>query len=139
MSKVWDTYISRATLAFTLTTIFAAFYDFLNDKIQIDYLFIFVSLGFIVLLEIIDYFLSKLTLKSRMAYHFTEFSTMYICFLAFAYWGNWFRFSFGNITIFSIIFLLIFLLMHLYYYIVLRTDAAAINQKLMQKNSNERG
>ena len=133
MNKVWNTYISRVALTFTLAVIFTVLFNLINGNTQGDYVFLLELLGFITFIEIIDYLLTKFSFKSRVAYLSLEFTTMYICFLVFSFWGHWFNFTGVGIILFSFIFLILFLLVHLYYYFALKSEAETINNKLIKR------
>ena len=133
MNKVWNTYISRVTLTFTLSVLFTVIFNLINRNTQGDYIFLLKLFGFIAFIEIIDYLLTKFSFKSRLAYLSLEFTTMYFCFLVFSFWGHWFNFTGVGIILFSFIFLILFLLVHLYYYFALKSEAETINNKLIKR------
>ena len=56
MNKVWNTYISRVALTFTLAVIFTVLFNLINSNTQGDYLFLLELFGFIAFM----YFMSLL-------------------------------------------------------------------------------
>ena len=133
MNKVWNTYISRVALTFTLAVLFTVLFNLINGNTQGDYIFLLELFGFITFIEILDYLLTKFSFKSRLAYLSLEFTTMYIFFFAFSFWGHWFNFTGMGLILFSFIFLILFLLVHLYYYFALKSEAETINNKLIKR------
>lgn len=134
MKKEWNVYICRAALTFTAATIFTAVFNILNGNMQGDYGFLLELFGFIAILGVIEFILSKFRFRSRARYLAAEFITMYSCYLVFSYFGYWFRFTPGHILLFSFIFVMLFWLLHLYYYFTLRKEADDINGKLEKRN-----
>jgi hypothetical protein len=95
--------------------------------------FLLELLGLVISLEIIDYLLSRMEFRSKILYYCVEFLLMYLCFLAFSYLGRWFGFSAAHLLTFSGMLTGLFLLLHLYDYLLLRTEADSINQNLLKK------
>nr|WP_319487750.1 DUF3021 family protein [uncultured Caproiciproducens sp.] len=135
MNKMWNVYLSRAAAAFTASFVFTALFNMMQGNMQGNYIFSLELLGFIVVIEIIDYVMAKFQFKSQAIYFISVFTLMYLCFLAFSYFGNWFRFTIGHFFLFSLVFVILFLLLHLYYRLALKSDAANINNKLKKRNS----
>lgn len=134
MRQFLGIYTSRAALIFSLAVIFTVLINLLRGNTQGNYVFLLELLGFVVVLEIIDYFISKLRFPSRFIYIASEFTIMYVSFLIFSYWGHWFSFHVEHLIFFTFVFLALFSLVHFYYHITLNHEAAAINRKLMKKN-----
>lgn len=134
MNKRWNVYISRAAVAFTTVLIFTALFNLVQGNVQGDYIFPLELLGFIAVIEIIDYVMAKFQFKFQATYFASIFILMYLCFLAFSYFGNWFRFTIGHFFLFSMVFVILFWLLHLYYRFALKSDAADINNKLKKRS-----
>lgn len=135
MQKTWNILFFRAVLSYMSAVVLLSVI-FLADGISmISCVFLLELPGLVIALEIIDYLLSKIDFRFRIAYLCAEFFLMYLCFLAFAYLGKWFGFSLIHLIMFSGIFFGLFLLLHLYDYLLLRTEADTINQKLLKRKN----
>ena len=134
MNKMWNVYISRAAVAFTTVLIFTALFNLVQGNTRGDYIFLLELLGFIAVIEMIDYVMAKFQFKSQAMYFVFVFTLMYLCFLAFSYFGDWFRFTIGHFFLFSLVFVILFWLLHLYYRLALKSDATEINNKLKKRS-----
>ena len=134
MNKMWNVYLSRVAAAFTAAFVFTALFNLIQGNVQGDYIFLLELLGLIVVIEIIDYVMAKFQFKSQAMYFTSVFTVMYLCFLAFSYFGNWFRFTISHFFLFSLVFVILFWLLHLYYRFALESDATEINNKLKKRN-----
>lgn len=132
MQKNWNTLFFRAVLSYTSVVVLLSIIFLSHGAFLISCVFLLELLGLVISLEIIDYLLSKIEFRSRILYLCIEFSLMYLCFLAFSYLAKWFGFSIAHLLLSSGMFAGLFLLLHLYDYILLRTEADSINQKLLK-------
>ncbi len=133
MSKL-NHFITRLALTFSVAVVFSACFNLVNGNSAGDYAFILELLGLALGLGLIDTLSGRIEFHSRLAYICFELLLMYSVFLAFAYLGSWFGFTFVNILLFSAVFLLFYLLLHLYDYAVLRAKAKEINSGLNKRN-----
>lgn len=134
MQKNWNTLFFRAVYSYTSAVILLSVTFLFIGKDSIRCIFLLELLGLIVSLEGIDYFISKIEFHLRIAYLSAEFLLMYLCFLAFSYFGTWFGFRMEYIILFSGIFVVLFLLLHLYEYVFRRMEANKMNQNLKKRD-----
>lgn len=134
MQKNWSTLVFRAVLSYTSAVILLSVTFLFLGTDSIRCMFLLELLGLIVSLEGVDYFIGKIEFRHRIAYLSAEFLLMYLCFLAFSYFGTWFGFRMNHIILFSGIFVALFSLLHLYEYVFRRMEANKMNQNLQKRD-----
>ncbi len=138
MNRLLNTYVARGTLTFTAAVVLVAGFNLANGQIGIEYSFLLEILGFLVCLEILDFAFSKTDFHSRVLYLAVEFAAMYLCYLAFAWFGHWFGFSPDKFALGTAAFVVLFAAVHLYYHFELKWESREINRRLKKKNTERR-
>jgi hypothetical protein len=138
MNRMLNTFVARGTLIFTAAIVLIACFNLADGYTSIQYSFILEILALIVCLEILDFTFSKAEFRRRVLYLAAEFAVMYLCYLAFAWFGHWFGFSPDKLALGSAVFVFLFAAVHLYYHFELKLESREINSRLKKKNTERR-
>lgn len=133
MRILFNIHVTRAAVTFSLAVAVVAAVNLLGGHPQVDYVFLYETMGMLGAFEGIDCLIAKLQFKTRFAYTVCEFFVMYAVYLVCAYLGRWCSFKFENFIICTLIFLALFALIHWSYHMALKKDADVINRRLAEK------
>ncbi|MBH1941730.1 DUF3021 family protein [Mobilitalea sibirica] len=134
MNKIRKIHLPAISMAFTLAILFSATITLLrgNDTTGI-FASVMQMLGFVVALQIINVFISRIRFRKYYQYYLSNFFIMYAFFISVAYVFHWFGFRLENIILNTIIFIFIFTFIQHHFYKLLKKEADEINALLDNK------
>lgn len=115
MERILKTYMPSAALTFTLTLLVTCIWNLCSGYEFLSSWWILQVLGFIVIVEIMDYLLGMINFQRYWTYFLAETLLAYGVMLIFAYFGGWFSFTPGRIFEVTVIFFIICFCIHGYF------------------------
>lgn len=134
MERLLKTYLPSAALTFTLTLLFTCVWNLARGYEFLSSWWIMQVLGFILLVEGMDYLLGKVDFQQYWTYFLAETVLAYGLMLVFAYFGGWFSFTPGRILEVTMIFLIICLCIHGYFCKRAKQNVEEINRVLREND-----
>ncbi len=101
------------------------------------FMFIIQLIVFLILIQIIDYFISKINFKNYLGYFTAANSIYYIVFLSFGYVFHWFGFRVSNIIMNTISFLIVTSFIHYHFHRLFAMEAEEINRLIDNRKTND--
>lgn len=124
-------------ITFTLSILISTGWNLILGETKNDYfMFIIQLLTFLILVQIVDYFISKVNFKNYKSYFVTANIIYFIVFMFFGYVFHWFGFRLRNIITNTITFLIITTFIHYHFHRLFVLEAEEINKLIEKRNFN---
>lgn len=133
MERILRFYLPGGAIIFMLTIVITAISNYIQGYEAMGNVAILQFFGYIVMAELILFWLEKIDFKSYKALFLTETGTLYVLLLVCGYLGNWFSFSVGRILWVTIVFFGISAYMYYYFYRINKMNADELNELLENK------
>ena len=133
MKKMIIFRIQAISFYFTVTVLIASLSNLLEGFSSMSNLGLVEMFGFIVLCNVVDIFINQIDFKSYFSYLFTESCIIYILFLLFSYFTNWFAFTPIHFVRVTLLFILITTIGYYYFYQRHKMNSDEVNQLLQER------
>lgn len=125
--------IQAISFYFTATVLISSLSNLSEGFASMSNLGLVEMFGFIVLCNIVDIFMNKIDFKSYFSYLFTESCIIYMLFLLFSYFTNWFEFTPIRLIHVTLLFILITAIGYYYFYQRHKMTSDEVNQLLKER------
>ncbi len=133
MKQILKIYIPSACITFTMTVIFTCILNLFQGYTAMNNTWFLQLLGFILVIDVIDFAFGYVNFKSYRVYFITELILTYAVMLLFGYFGYWFVFTAQKILTVTVLFLVIYSCIQSYFRRMSHMQADEINKLLADK------